>query len=87
MLVLEGAEQIISKHKPVVVFEHGLGAADLYGTKPSDVFHYFSSKGMKISTLSHFLKGKKAFTEKEFDKQFFDRINYYFVAYPQEYKI
>jgi FkbM family methyltransferase len=35
--VLRGAIQTISRHKPVVVFEHGKGAAPAYGTRPADV--------------------------------------------------
>ncbi len=35
--VLRGAMQTISRHKPVVIFEHGKGAAPAYGTRPADV--------------------------------------------------
>ena len=35
--VLRGAIGTISRHKPVVVFEHGKGAAPAYGTQPADV--------------------------------------------------
>jgi hypothetical protein len=33
--VVEGALETIRRHQPIVVFEHGLGAADHYGTARS----------------------------------------------------
>ncbi len=35
--VIEGALQTLTRHKPIVVFEHGLGSANAYGTEPDDV--------------------------------------------------
>lgn len=35
--VLRGGIGTITKHKPIVVFEHGKGAAPEYGTRPGDV--------------------------------------------------
>jgi FkbM family methyltransferase len=36
--VIEGALRTIGRHRPIVLFEHGKGAADYYGTGPRDVF-------------------------------------------------
>lgn len=38
MEVLEGAVATIAKYRPAVIFEHGRGAADHYGTRPEAVF-------------------------------------------------
>jgi FkbM family methyltransferase len=35
--VLEGARATLTAHHPLIVFEHGLGSADHYGTSPDDV--------------------------------------------------
>jgi FkbM family methyltransferase len=35
--VLDGALGTLAAHRPVVVFEHGAGSADHYGTRPEDV--------------------------------------------------
>ena len=35
--VLRGAMTTITEHRPIVVFEHGAGGADHYGTTPADV--------------------------------------------------
>jgi FkbM family methyltransferase len=36
--VLRGARKTLERHKPVVVFEHGAGAAVHYGTRPEHLF-------------------------------------------------
>ena len=36
--VLRGAQRTLREQKPLVIFEHGLGSANAYGTEPSDVF-------------------------------------------------
>jgi FkbM family methyltransferase len=36
--VLRGAVETLARHRPVVAFEHGLGSADYFGTRPEDVF-------------------------------------------------
>jgi FkbM family methyltransferase len=37
-LVFEGAIETIRRHRPVIVFEHGLGGSDHYGTTPEQVW-------------------------------------------------
>ncbi len=47
--VLRGAIQTISLHKPVVIFEHGKGAAPRYGTRPADVYELLSGEaGLRL---------------------------------------
>lgn len=36
--VFEGAIETISRYRPTIVFEHGVGAADHYGTSPEHVY-------------------------------------------------
>jgi FkbM family methyltransferase len=38
LLVLRGARETIRRWRPTLVFEHGIGAADHYGTGPADVY-------------------------------------------------
>ena len=50
--VLAGALATITEHRPVVVFEHGLGSADHYGTAPDDVFELLVARaGLRIFDL------------------------------------
>lgn len=81
-LVLKGAQKIIQRCQPIVVFEHGLGASDHYDTTPDDIYTFFSNNSMKISTLGNFLKHKACLSQPAFSEQYYQKINYYFVAHP-----
>lgn len=80
MLVLQGARDTIARSKPVVIFEHGIGASDIYGTGPDEVFTFFQSLGYGIYLLEGFLGKKAAFTESQFAAQYHGKKNFYFVA-------
>ncbi|HRE73087.1 MAG TPA: FkbM family methyltransferase [Flavobacteriales bacterium] len=80
--VLRGAEKLIRKWKPVVIFEHGKGASEFYGTGPDHVFSFFQEAGMKISILNSYLNNAEALSAEEFKRQFEQGINYYFIAHP-----
>lgn len=83
LLVLKGAEATLKRDKPIVIFEHGLGATDCYGVKPDDVYELLVDRcGMKISLLENFLLDLPALTKEELNDQFYSRKNYYFVAHP-----
>jgi FkbM family methyltransferase len=50
--VLEGAIGTIVRHKPIVIFEHGRGAAEHYGTGPADIFNLLCVEaGLRIFDL------------------------------------
>lgn len=81
LFVLEGAQQTLRMHKPVVVFEHGLGASEFYEATPERIFDLFEGCGMQVSLMNRWLKGQPALTKEELSKQFYNKENYYFVAY------
>ncbi|MBK8723020.1 MAG: FkbM family methyltransferase [Saprospiraceae bacterium] len=80
LLVLEGAVEILKRDKPVVIFEHGIGASDYYGSSPDKIHNLFTNCKMKIFTLENFLNKGKQLTLAEFEKQYYNQVNYYFVA-------
>ncbi len=81
--VIKGARETIRKHKPLVVFEHGLGASEYYGTKPEEIIQCFEGCNMRIQTMENWLNKKTSgFTREAFKKQFYDKKNYYFIAFP-----
>jgi FkbM family methyltransferase len=82
MLVLEGAVETIKRTRPVIVFEHGLGASDHYGSSPEKLFDLLTGCGLHISLMISWLEHKPALTREQF-KNIYDRnSDYYFIAYP-----
>ena len=80
-MVLEGAKETLIRWKPTVIFEHGLGASDIYGSTPEQVFALLKSCGLRIFLLENFLSEGPALDAAGFAKQFYERKNYYFVAH------
>lgn len=80
--VLRGASRVIGDHRPVVVFEHGLGASDRYGTTPEDVFDYFADRAMTVNLLATWLEDGPALSRDQFCEQFHAGVNFYFLAAP-----
>jgi FkbM family methyltransferase len=80
--VLQGAVQLLKKHKPIVVFEFGLGASDFYGTKPIDMFNLLTKEvGLKISLLKSYINNGNVLNLEEFEKHFNNNKEYYFIAH------
>lgn len=78
--VLKGAAQLLARDQPVVVFECGLGGTDIYQHTPAQLFQFFEALGYSISLLHQFIKNKPALTQQQFEEQYFQKLNYYFVA-------
>jgi FkbM family methyltransferase len=79
--VFAGAAETILRNKPVIIFEHGIGAAPHYGTKPDEVFNHITNCNMQISTLHGWLRGNPPLNQAEFSRQFYKDLNYYFIAH------
>jgi hypothetical protein len=75
--VLLGAKNLLQKNKPLVLFECGLGGADVYGTTPEQIFDLFTACGMGISTIEYFNAHKKPFSKEEFCGQFYKNYNFF----------
>ena len=84
-LVFKGAIKTLSRHKPVIVFEHGLGAADYYGTDSDDIYELLVLQcGLRLFLMADWLKNsqKAPLTQQAFYEQFRKGKNYYFMACP-----
>ncbi len=80
--VFRGAIRTIRRNKPVIVFEHGLGAANHYGTRPEDVYDLLTGQcGMRVSLMEDWLKGLGPLERAEFVDQFHRGKNFYFMAH------
>lgn len=82
--VLRGAAGLLRRWRPIVVFEHGLGGSDIYGTRPEMVFDLFASCGMKVSLMGAWLAshGETTLTREGLADEFDSARNYYFMAHP-----
>ncbi len=82
-LVLRGGIRTLSRTKPYIVFEHGLGAADHYDVRPEQVYDLMTEEiGLHISVMESWLEGNDPLTREEFIDQFDTLTNYYFLAHP-----
>ncbi|MBP2674388.1 MAG: Methyltransferase FkbM family [Deltaproteobacteria bacterium] len=83
--VFIGAIETIKRNRPVIVFEHGIGAADYYETTPNNIYDLLAVQcGLKLFLMEGWLESNgKAFLSKEaFCEQFSTGNNYYFMAAP-----
>jgi FkbM family methyltransferase len=81
LLVLEGARATLKRWKPVVIFEHGLGASEFYEATPAKVFQLLTDCGLNVSLMQRWLQGQVPLTLAEFTDEFQQKRNYYFIAY------
>lgn len=78
--VLRGAQQTLATHRPLLVFEHGLGSADHYGTRPEDVHDLLvAGHGYRIFDL----QGQGPFDRAGFTTAFHTSARVNFLARPK----
>jgi FkbM family methyltransferase len=75
--VLRGALNTLRTHMPTLVFEHGVGGADHYGTSPDDVHDLLSGVGYRIFDID----GGGPYTRCGF-AALFEQPIWMFVAHP-----
>ena len=80
MGVLKGAVKTLKKWSPVVVFEHGLGASDYYGTTPEEMWEFLNENDYCIFSLRGFVANKTSLTIEQFINLFETNKEYYFIA-------
>jgi len=73
--VFAGALETLRRHRPIVIFEHGTGSAEAFGTTPADIYQLLREKaGMRIYDLD----GSGPYTGAEFERVFYaaERVNF-----------
>ncbi len=81
--VFRGGVETLRRSRPVVVFEHGVGGADHYGTEPEQVFDLLQDEcGLSLSLMLRYLAGEPPLDRAGFAEEFGSGRNYYFIAYP-----
>jgi FkbM family methyltransferase len=80
--VLRGARRTLTHWKPYVIFEHGQGAAEFYGTTPALVHDLLVGEyGLEISRLDHWLEGSASLDRQGFIAEF-EAGEFYWLAHP-----
>lgn len=77
--VLKGAEGLLTRYRPLVVFEHGRPAAASYGASSGDIFDLLARSGLQVSLLPDWLASRPPLSRHQFCTQEHD---WYFVAHP-----
>jgi FkbM family methyltransferase len=83
--VFKGAVETIKNSRPIIVFEHGLGAADYFGTHPGDIHDLLTGRcGLRLFLMAEWLEsnGEASLSREAFCEQFSSGDNYYFMAAP-----
>ena len=83
--MFKGAIQTIKNSRPIIVFEHGLGAADYYGTSPENIYDLLAVQcSLKLFLMGEWLEsnGRASLSRQAFCEQFSSGNNYYFMAAP-----
>lgn len=78
--VLKGGNRILSKDKPYLIFEFGLGASDYYGTTAASMWDLMTHYEYKIYLLKSWVKKGKALSLSQFEEVYKLNKEYYFIA-------
>lgn len=83
LLVFKGAIQTLKKHKPYILFEHGKGAADHYGTTPDMIYGLLVHEcGLKVFCLKDWLTSSNPLSQQEFISIYEHKAIWNFLATP-----
>lgn len=74
--VLRGAAETLARHCPYVLFEHGVGGSDVYGTRSGELFDLLLDAGMRIFDL----EGDGPYSRDRFEATFTEPIWNYLAA-------
>jgi len=78
--VLRGGFNTITKFNPVIVFEYELGASDVYGATPAEMWKFFDKVKYSIYTLKNFIESPLPLSFAEFTEIYNSKKEHYFVV-------
>ncbi|WP_372789426.1 FkbM family methyltransferase [Paraconexibacter sp.] len=77
--VLLGGQRLLERARPVIVFEHGLGGADLYGSSSGELWDLLDACDLRVFDL----EGAGPFTRSEFEELFTSPASWNYLAVPR----
>lgn len=80
--VLRGAESLLRRCRPTVIFECGKGGLDIYGHKPEQVYDLLTDCGLSVSRLAGWSQSRAPISRQAFVEAFWGGVEYMFVAGP-----
>jgi FkbM family methyltransferase len=80
--VFRGGEQLLRRHRPVVVFEHDHANAEHYGPQSGLVYDFVRDCGMRVTTMTRWLSGQPALTRPALIRQCESGQDFCFMAHP-----
>lgn len=84
---IRGGVETIRRGKAVVVFEGGSYSTGQYGVSPDDVYLLVTQTlGFELSTMERWLKRDPGYTREEFQRNWNEGPEYYFIAAPRRGK-
>jgi len=85
MGVILGAKDLISRVRPVIIFEFEKKAASIYeNTNPKLLFDFFNQIGYRISTMKRWLEQQPSLSKNDFLKLYDSEKEFYFIVYPEK---
>jgi FkbM family methyltransferase len=81
--VLKGAERVLERSGPCVLFEFGLGGAEYFGVASDAMFDFFDAHGYALYTAPAYVEGGASLDRSAFGTCFASNSAYNFVAAPR----
>ncbi len=81
--VLLGGAATLMRCRPFIIFEHGRGAADHYGTAPAQVYDVLVGQcGLRMNLMRRWLAGKRPISRSDFIGHYERGREFYYLAHP-----
>ena len=81
-LVLLGGSQVLSRARPVIVFECWITDERYDGFSPEAMFDILSGFGLQVSLMRRWLEGQLALSRDEFTGHLRNQLDAHYIAYP-----
>jgi FkbM family methyltransferase len=78
--VLKGGINTITKFNPVIVFEYELGASNVYGVTPAEMWSFFDKVKYSVYTLKNFIDNPLPLSFAQFTEIYNSKDEHFFVA-------